>query len=371
MNAPLLRRRAGAALLLVPLAAAVPTQAQLVYTGFGRVDQSDATFVSITSADMLGLEALPVRSYSCTVAWGVRNSASTTAEALSAGELTGAAVGAGPIRADVQQDLRELLYGRGSGMRIAAGLAPAGSSREAEAAATLLVRRLDGVLAAAERMDPARPGVAAPTRVAAALAVFDDYLDASAPVFLANPSDELLAVHAVLTRLVNAGIAHNGRPEVRAAPAGGLACALVAGEQGFTPLGSSISEESRPFEACTVQESGPVHVYGLITSAGDSLAIVEGQEHAWREAFPAATLATESSWYHSGADLMLGRERYVKFGSTRRMLPGSLALFTRHEGVNVYSAPGYPRPQQVFLPVEDGCTFHEYRLARTSSNARG
>ena len=369
MNAPQPRRRAGAA-LLIALAAAVPAQAQLVYTGFGRVDQSDATFVSITSADMLGLESASVRSYSCAVAWGVRTSASAAGESLAAGTLRGAAVDAAPIRADVQQDLHALMYGQGSGMRIAAGLVPAGGSRGAEAAAITLVRRLDGLLAAAERMDPARPGVAAPTRLAAAIGAFDDYLDATPADFLAAPSDALLAVHAVLTQMVSGGIANHGRAETRAAPGGGLACAGVMGEQGFTPMESSLSEELRPFSMCTVHEAGLVEVFGLITSSGDSLSVVEGQERPLREAFPPVLSATESAWYHAGTDITLGRERYVKHGVTVERLPGSVVLFTKHEGVNVYAAPGVPRPTVVFLPV-DGCGFQAYRSARTSSNARG
>jgi hypothetical protein len=93
MNAPQPRRLAGAALILASLATAVPARAQLVYHGFSRIDQSDATFVSITSADMLGLEAVPVRSYSCTVAWGIRDAAADTGASLAAGRLGRAAAG--------------------------------------------------------------------------------------------------------------------------------------------------------------------------------------------------------------------------------------------------------------------------------------
>lgn len=359
MYAPHPWRRAGALLLLLPLAAAVPARAQLVYHGFERIDQSDATFVSITSADMLGLEAVPARSYACTVAWGVRDAASAAGEALAAGTLSGAPAGTGSLRRDVQQELHALMYGRGSGVRLTAGLTRAGSSRAAEAAAAELIRRLDGLLSAAERMDPVRPGVAVPTRVAAALAAFDDYLDATPAAFLADPSDELLGVHAVLTRLVNGGIRYNG-----------MACPLVAGETGFTPQDSSMREEMRPFDLCTLQESGPVWVYGGITSAGDSIAVVEGQHRALREAYPALPSVLEAGWYHSGADLSLGGQRYVKWSASRDLVPGSVALFTRHEGVNVYAAPGVQRPNAVYVPVR-GCEFHEYRLARTSANARG
>ena len=369
MNAPLLRRRAGAALLLAPLLAAVPAHAQLVYNGFGRIDQSDATFVSITSADMLGLESVPVRSYSCAVAWGVRTHGASAGEALRTGTLTGASVGAGRIRADVQQDLHALLYGRGGGVRIVAGLAPTGSSRQAEAAAVTLVRRLDGLLAAAERMDPARPGVAAPTRLSAAISAFDDYLDASSSAFLAEPSDALLGVHAVLTRMVNGGIESYGRVETAAVP-GGLACAAVMDEQDFTPIDSSISEETRPFAMCEVQEAGPVQVYGGITGSGDSLAYVDGTERPLRDAYPAVASVTDAAWYHGDAELVLGGVRYRKFGNPREMVPGSVALFTRHEGVNVYAAPGVPRPRVVYLPV-NGCVFHEYRLASSFSGVSG
>lgn len=109
MNAPQPRRLAGAALILASLAAAMPARAQLVYHGFSRIDQSDATFVSITSADMLGLEAVPVRSYSCTVAWGIRTSAEAAAQSLSAGTLSGAAVGAEALPASIQRELLALL----------------------------------------------------------------------------------------------------------------------------------------------------------------------------------------------------------------------------------------------------------------------
>jgi hypothetical protein len=373
MNAPQPRRLSGAALLLAALAAAAPAQAQLVYHGFSRIDQSDATFVSITSADMLGLEAVPVRSYSCTVAWGIRTSAQATGESLAAGTLSGAAVGADALPADVQHGLLALLYGRSAGGDIAAGLAPAGSGRRAHAAAATLVHRLDGLLAVAERMDPARPGVAAPTRLAAALSAFDDYLDASSSAFLAAPSDELLAVHAVLTRLVNGGIANHGRAETRAVPgSGGLACAVAGVHAEVTPEGqaSSMEDEMRPFAMCTVREAGPVQVYGLITSSGDSLAIVRGEQQVLREAFPAVPTATESPWYHTGAGITVGGDAYGKWGGIHEMVPGSVALFGRYEGVNVYAAPGVPRPGSVYVPV-GGCGFQEYRLARAADAVRG
>ncbi|HEU0300794.1 MAG TPA: hypothetical protein VFR37_15135 [Longimicrobium sp.] len=359
MNASLPRRRACAALLLLPLAAAVPAQAQIVYRGFDRIDQSDATFVSITSADMLGLEAVPVRSFSCPVALGVRTSAGSTGRALAAGTLTAAGAGIGAIRADVQRDLHALLYGRGSGTRIAAGLVPAGGDRAAEAATATLLRRLDGLLAAAERMDPERPGVAAPTRIAAALAAFDDYLDASSAAFLAAPTDELLGVHAVLTRMVNGGITRNGLP-----------CIAVADETDVTPQMTSTAVELRPFEMCVLRESGPVQVYGQITADDDSLAVIEGRQFVLREAYPLLPAASDFGWYHAGTELTIAGQRYVKWSGTRELVPGSVALFTRFEGVNVYAAPGVPRPSSVYVPL-GGCRFNEYRLDRKTVDVRG
>lgn len=369
MNALQPRRLAGAAILLAALAAAVPARAQLVYHGFSRIDQSDATFVSITSADMLGLEAVPVRSYSCTVAWGVRTSADSTGRMLAAGTLSGAAAGAGALPADVQGELLALLYGRGSGSRIAGALAPAGSGRRAQASAAALVRRLDGLFAVAGRMDPARPGVAAPTRVAAALSAFNDYLDASSSAFLATPPAELLAVHAALTRLVNGGIENHGRAETRAVPGSGLACAVAGVHEEVTPGGrdSSMDDEMRPFSMCTVAEAGPVQVYGFITPSGDSLAVVEGEQRALREAYPAVPTAAETPWYHADAKMALGRDRYARWSGIRQLVPGSVALFGRHEGVNVYAAPGVPRPKQVYVPV-GGCGFQGYELDQIPTN---
>jgi hypothetical protein len=51
-------------------------------------------------------------------------------------------------------------------------------------------------------------------------------------------------------------------------------------------------------------------------------------------------------------------------------VPGSMAPLTLTHGVTVYAAPGVARPNAVYVPV-GGCRFHEYRLARTSSNVRG
>lgn len=371
MNATLQRRATRAALLLAPLAFAAPAHAQLVYHGFDRVDQSDATFVSITSADMLGLEAVPARSFSCTVAWGIRDSAGETAAALSAGTLTGAAVGKAPIDPAVQQQLNGLLHGRGGADGIAAGLAPAGSTLGAQTAAQMLARRLDGLLAAAERMDPARPGVATPTRLSAALSAFDDYLDATPTAFLAQPSDEFLAVHAVLSALVTASIEHNGRPEIRATGAGGgLACALVADSRHDVPQMSTITDERRPFGECMLHPSGPLQVYGMITSSGDTLAMMDGVERPLREVYPAVRDASEFAWYHAATDPVVGGQRYVKWAMPREMLPGSIAPFAEYEGITVYAAPGVARPNAIYLPV-GGCWFHEYRLARTSSAVRG
>jgi hypothetical protein len=38
--------------------------------------------------------------------------------------------------------------------------------------------------------------------------------------------------------------------------------------------------------------------------------------------------------------------------------------------VNVYAAPGVPRPSSVYVPV-GGCQFQEYRLNRANANLRG
>jgi hypothetical protein len=112
-------------------------------------------------------------------------------------------------------------------------------------------------------------------------------------------------------------------------------------------------------------------VYGLITSSGDSLAVVQGEEQPLREAFPAAQDASDLAWYHAATNPELNGQRYVKWGSPREMAPGSMVPFAEYEGVTIYAAPGVQRPGVVYVPVGGGCVFHEYRLDRNSAAVRG
>jgi len=91
---------------------ATPAAAQRIVPGFSRSDQSDVTGVSVTSADMLGLEPGVAKSYTCPVAWGVRNAAVTVAAELSGERLRPTLVAAPAIGSAVQADLGSVLAGQ-------------------------------------------------------------------------------------------------------------------------------------------------------------------------------------------------------------------------------------------------------------------
>ena len=361
--------RAAAGALALAAAMAAPAHGQLVYKDFFRVDQSDVTGVSITSVDLLGLEAGSVASFECVVAWGVRTTANDVERDLASGTLRGAGAGAGVVRRDVQDDLLSVLLGQGgggAGERLAAGLAPAADRHGARAAAEL-VRRMDGLLAVTGRMDPARPGQAAPSRLHAAVSAYDAYLDASSEAFLASPPDEVAGVQAVLSRLVAAAIEHHGRTAMRAG-GGALSCAPPPPPPSPAPRTPEETLSERPISACVVGEQGPERAYGMVDlETGDTTAVVRGERLPWREAYPAARTASAERWYVEDRVIELGGRKWVRFGVERELPPGSVRPFARHGAVTMYAAPGVTRPSAVYVPVDE-CLFREYRPQEIPAN---
>ncbi|HEX8691251.1 MAG TPA: hypothetical protein VF746_02325 [Longimicrobium sp.] len=355
MNAPFVRRLLWGALALLPAALAPAAGAQVVYPGFSRSDQSDVTFVSLTTADMLGLEPGVAKSYSCPVAWGVRNAAQTVAADLSGQRLRPTLVAAPALGSAVQADLGSVLAGEDSDVaedRLAAALTPP-ESRGGAAAARRLVKHLDGLVAVTSQLNPERPGYMIPSRVNAAVAVYNAYLDAVPESWLESRPEAVLAVGSVLARMVTGAIENHGRTEL------GASCAPLVSPP---PPAVAAPPPPRPFALCVLAASGPVQVYGLIDAErGDSTVVVAGQRRAFREAYPAQPTAASARWLIEDEDMVLGTRTYKRSGLAREILPGRVARFAEYRGVTVYAEPGVTRPEKVYVPVGE-CSFQEYAM---------
>jgi len=218
------------------------------------------------------------------------------------------------------------------------------------------VKQLDGLVAVASQINPERPGYLVPSRVNAAVAVYNAYLDAVPESWLAERPNSTWASTSSLGRMVSGAIENYGRTvfasnsSVACAPPAPPPPPVVAGPP--PPL---------PFALCVLAPSGPVQVYGLINpETGDSAVVVNGERRAFRTAYPAQPTAAAARWMIEGGDVTLGAVRYKKFGLTRDMLPGSVAPVGQYQGVTVYAAPGVASPNVVYVPVSE-CAFQEYR----------
>ena len=179
---------AAAALLL----GAPPAGAQRVVSGFGRINQSDVTGPAVTSGDLLGFDFGTAQSVTCAAAWGIRTEGRALDSALQSLTLTPLDSADRVLWEGAQRDLSRLLAGgpgsRRAGRNVRDALAPA-SNRGARRTAGRLVERLEGLLGAVLRMDPADPGRGAPTQLYAAVGA---WADAATP--LARPDRVHLTV---------------------------------------------------------------------------------------------------------------------------------------------------------------------------------
>jgi hypothetical protein len=356
----------GAAVLLaLPGSAA----AQRVVAGFPRINQSDVTGPALTSGDQLNFEPGTVQSISCAAAWGVRTEGRKVDETLY--RLTLATVDS-PARVlweGAQRDVALLLAGgpaaRDAAARVEAALAPP-SNRGARHEARRLVARLDGLLAAVGRMDPADPGRGAPTRLYEAVGAWDEYLDVSSGAYLAAPPDEMLAIRAVLSRLDHAAIEHAARDgDTEVVDAFGLACAPP-------PLPAVVEE--RPFEVCALSAGDFRAVHGVFLPAtGDSLVEVEGVRRPLSEVYPDRDgYAVGASWFGRDRPITVGGREYRQWGMSRVVRLGELVPAGEIQGVRFFVMPGEATPPDViYLPFRSGCEVQPYRRAAEYRRVRG
>ena len=352
--------RTAAALAAAAVLATVPAGAQTPITGFARSDQSDASGVSLTSADLLGFEPGTVKTFSCPVAWGVR----TTSDALRAELAAGGA----------DADLRALLDdgpGAGdAGRRLAAALGQ-DNSGEARRAARGLVQRLRGLLAAGHRMDPRDPGELAATRLNASVTHFNRFVRASSPAFLAAPPAEMTALHRVLGRLVRSAVEHGGRTADADAPvpAGALACAPPAPP---TPgiIATPVPPPPAEVRLCRMRNGVPRIVTAQVSAAtGDTL--VDGRRLA--AAFPPDEYAAVQSFVLGDQPVTLDGRRYVKYSTPRTLAPDEVTRAGEFMGMPVFVQAGTPAgtAEVLYLAVDAACEFQPYQLAVKTGSVRG
>jgi hypothetical protein len=356
--------RAAALVLAGALLAATPAAAQQLISGFARSDQTDVTGIAVTSADLLGFEPGIAKTYSCPVAWGVRTAAESLALELGAAGSS--------ARADLLALLDDGPGARDAGQRLALALA-AGNDPAGARLANGLVPRLRGLLASSRRMDPARPGPIAATRLHASVAHFNRFVDASSPAFLAAPPAEFVALNEALGRMVRAAEAHEARfadPSAPRAP-GALACAPVAAPpvQVATPLAPPppAVEELR---LCVVHDGRVMHVTAQRDPATGR---TTHQGQPFEAAFP------DRGQYAQGADFFIrdepithGGRQYVRFGTPRVLEPGQVSAVGEFRGVPVFVEAGGTAPAGVvYLPVRAGCEFQPYQLEIKTGGVRG
>jgi hypothetical protein len=362
---PVPARRTAAALAALSVFAAVPAGAQTLISGFARSDQSDASGVSLTSADLLGFEPGTVKTFPCPVAWGVR----TTSDALRA-ELS--TPGGGTTAPGVEADLRALLDdgpGAGeAGRRLATALGQ-DNTGAARRLARGLVPRLRGLLAAGSRMDPRDPGELAATRLNASVTQFNRFVGASSPAFLDAPPPEMTALHRVLGRLVQSAVENAARTADPDAPVadGALACAPPA--PNITPTPTPTPPPLAEVRLCRMRGGRPHVITAQVNPVtGDTM--VDGQ--ALAAAFPADEYAAAQAFVTADQAVTLNGRRYVKYSMPRTLAPEEVAWAGEFMGMPVFVAAGTAGTAEVvYLPVRAACEFQPYQLEVKTGEVRG
>jgi hypothetical protein len=360
----------GAGVLLATLA--TPGQAQLVIQGFNRSDQTDVTGPAVTSGDQAaGMFGEPgtIQSWICPVAWGVRSTSDAVVAQLAGGRLEGALHTAGSLEG--QEMLLQLLLGaagaRDAERRIAGALGE-GEERRAQAASRDLARRLNGLLGATGRLDPANPGPIAASRLGRAVAAYNEVVERSSPQFLAAPPQEFVAIHAVLNRLVLAAIENEGRPtDVSQVDERGLACAAPLAPVVAPPAGTPPAETPPPveraIEICVATESGFRNIAAVYRpGTGDTLVFVGGERRAFSEVHTGAVYAQSELWFVGREPVMHEGREYQPFGLPRVVQPGELIARGTYQGVPVFVQPNERTPADVlYFAVRTGCEVQPYR----------
>jgi hypothetical protein len=350
-----------AALALVFAAAPAAGQA------FGpeqAIQLTDVTGPAITTGDQVAgffADPGPIRTMECPVAWGVRTAADAVFFQLDGGELRPVVgVGAEEMPVVTDRNVLRLLTAdprdRAAADAVVAGLAR-GNNRQAERAARRLVGEAHGLFNTLRRIDPLRPGVVAPTRLSRSVGAFNAFIDASDPAFLAQPSEEFIALHTVFNSLVIASIEHAGRPaEPDVVDARGLACAMLV-ERPEPPAEQAI-------EFCVLLDRDFRDVIGLVRpGVGDTMVIVDGVRRPFAEAYPEADRMPVPDWLVNQEPVTIGGVRYTQFGRARPVRPGELTFAGQAAGAEFFVPHGEraPVPPVIYFPIAPNCVVQPYQ----------
>lgn len=361
--------------MLFVLGGASAAAAQAVIPGFNRVDQSDVTGPSVTSGDQVaGMFGEPgtVQSMVCPVAWGIRTAGESLSSQLAANRMPAALDAGGEARAALagQDRLLRVLEGgpeaKQAEQALAAALSAGENNMGASAAARRLASRLNGLLAVTQRIDPEKPGSAAATRLSRAIGAYNTFLEESSDRYLATSPDELAAIHAVLNRMVIAGMENQDRAvEPWRVDANGLACAPAVPVLAPTPVEPEPAPPiERAMEVC-ILDGRQLRTLAAVyrPETGDTVVIVQGERRPLSEVYDLNAGYAEDALWFAGKDAVqyAGRE-YKPFGIERIVEPNELVYNGELQGVNVFVQAGESTPPEVFyVPVRPGCEVQPYR----------
>jgi hypothetical protein len=312
------------------------------------------------------------RSYTCSVATGVRYTATNVLLALQRRDFRipdGNAEGH-RVPDEVQHRLGSLLAGGPGGVRLGeetaadwspaadamiAALTPAENNhRQARSAAEKLIRHLDGLAFQAQRLNPARPGYRdyrTANKVAAVIKAFNHFIEVSSLEYLTANPVELVAIQTVLNQLVIAGLEYEGQVQV-----------CMSGW--IPPLPKPVLE--RPIQICVATRDGEFREVTAIfvPSTGDTLAVVDGRRTPFAGAYPETTaLAGDRDWFIEDEVLTFRNRNYVKFGVPQIASPSALTRVGAWRDVSLYVSPSEANatPSVLYVPVTRGCVVQPYQ----------
>jgi hypothetical protein len=354
---------------------AVPFAILLASTGAhgqdAPIQNHDVAGVAVTTADMLGGPGT-VKSFTCPVAWGVRDAADDVARRLDARTYAYAHVREEASPEAVER-VHALLRGDGRTARraVVVALAPTGvQGSSARQEAGRLAAHLDGMLPNLQTVDPRRPGFRHPTQMASAVDAYNKFVNVSSARYMGDPADEFLVIRGILSELIVASLAHEGRTEFAADAGQGdvLDCAPPAPAIPPTPTPPPVA-----VRICVMLDDDLQWIAGVVIPAtGDTMAIVDGERRPFTEVYP------DRGQYAAGRPDMaervsFGAEEYVPVGLPFVVAPEEMRPIGRIDGVRVFTrrAQRGTAPTAIFLPLRQGCVVQEYRPVERVREVRG
>jgi hypothetical protein len=387
---------AGSAALAAGLFVVVDGEAQTVNPA-GQAPVTDVSGTIVTSGDMVAgmLVGQPgtVQSFFCPEATGVRNAGHILTAELDLGamwvvtqapgvrmasagmtaDVTGAEERQFLLSAELQHDLAVLLVA-GEGLRAAsrsieAGLTPqSNSSRSARRAARDLVRDLEGLVEATSAMDVHAPGHEVPTHLTRTVARYNAFINASSEEFLRNPTEELMAVEAVLSRFIVAAMDNHGDESACGGPLPASPTPPVA----ETPPPPPAPE--RATTICLFTDGDLKDVMAIhLPLTNETLVAVNGERRPIAEVYP------EDGSLAKGADLAVrdepikfGEREYLTFGLPRAVSPSDVVRAGEVDGVSVFHETGAESPPEViYIPVAAGCMAQPFQRQELVRQVQG